>query len=504
MEQTIASPKADTGNRQQADISERPVVATLLASLAVIWRKIRARLWSVRNKLTSDITPTLDVEQIIAHLGIDRRAEEEGSRGIPPPGEDVLTGTQREIVAYFSSLRRRARRQAANDADKLRTALDDLKNSDSLANLRDVPASCEKSVIRYVADVEVQLNKAVELEHNERLHYDAFRQKHGLDRAAFFTRKAYRYFLVVPILILAVAFALTNSAGIFQSAAASVSMVWVVAVSVAAIVIPFALGNSIIRWVNHVSEFRNLIGLIGVAFSLAVIAAIALYANFHIAAGLANTDASNRTLLDTILASPMEVAYGIADWKSFAVLAMTGLLAMLLGYRSDDPYPGYGALQRRYYKARDARDELFVRLRRRINSMVDRSEAEIANICRDFKKKVRVSSSLVEKSDRAPLILKDFDAELEDACNVILERYRSANKAVRKIDLPLSFAEHVCFNPDSDTDALQIMNGRGQVTELQTTLAELEKEAELARQKLRDLNVRMINSISQPRESEGD
>jgi hypothetical protein len=355
-----------------------------------------------------------------------------------------------------------------------------------------------------VADVEARLHNVVEEEQSEKLHYDTFRQKNGLERLAQYSRTAYRNFVIVPALIVAVAFAMAYMAGMFAAGNSAVSAFWIAAVSVAAVVIPFMLGASVLRWINHVSGFRKFIGWIGAAVAVVVIAAIAYYADFHIAAVLASPDASNRYVLDAMLAAPLDVVSAIANWKGFALVVMTGLLAMLLAYHSDDPYPGYGAVQRRYYRARDARDGLFARLRRRINGLIDGSEAEIAGIRKDFKSKVRTFTGLVEKSERNPSTLREYDAELEDACNIVLDRYRAANAAVRQSEPPLSFAEYVCFNPDSETDTLQFVNGRGHVTELQTAVVELENEADLARQKLRDLNVRMINSISEPQVVDGD
>ena len=504
MEQTIATSKKGSGNRQTGDIGERPLLEAVLSSPAIVWEKVRAGIWSVETKLSSDVTLPLDVERISAHLGVVRRAEEEGNRDLPPSGEDVPTGTQREIIAYFSSLRRRARRQAANAAASLSGALDELQNSGSLAKLRDVPSGCENRILRLVADVETRLQNVVEEEQSEKLHYDKFRQKHGLHRVARYSGTAYRNFVIMPALIVAIASATAYMTGMFAGGNSAVSAVWIAAVSLAAVVVPFMLGGSVLRWINHVSGFNKLIGWVGGVIALVVIVAIAYYADFHIAAVLANPGASNRDVLDAMRAAPLDVVSVPANWKGFALVVMTGLLAMLLAYHSDDPYPGYGAVQRRYYRARDARDDLVARLRQRINGLIDRSEAEIDGIRKDFKSKVRTFTGLVEKAERIPSTLREYDAELEDACNIVLDRYRAANAAVRRSEPPLSFAEHVCFNPDGDTDTPQFVNGRDQVMELQTAVVELEKEADLARQKLRDLNVRMINSISEPQVVDGD
>lgn len=504
MEQTIAPSKKVSGNGQTGDIGERPILEAVLSLPAVVWQKVRAGIWNVETKLSSDVTRPLDVERITAHLGVVRRAKEEGNRDLPPSGEDVPTGTQREIIAYFSSLRRRARRQAANASASLLKDLDELQNIGSLAKLRDIPAGCENRILRHVADVETRLHNVVEQEQSEKLHYDTFRQKNSLDRVAQYSATAYRKVVIMPALIVAVAFALAYMSGMFAGGNSAVSAVWIAAVSVVAVVIPFMLGDSVLRWINYVDVFSNLIGWIGAAIALAVIAAIAYYADFYIAAVLANPEASNRDVFDALLATPLDVVSAIANWKGFALVVMTGLLAMLLAYHSDDPYPAYGAVQRRYYRARDARDDLIARLRQRVNGLIDGSEAEIAGICKDFKSKVRAFTSLVEKSERNPSMLREYDAELEDACNIVLDRYRAANAAARQSESPLSFAEYMCFNPDSEMDTPQLVNGKGHVTELQTAAAELEKEADLARQKLRDLNLRIINSISEPQVVDGD
>ena len=236
MEQTIAPSKKDNGNRQTGDIGERPILEAVLSSPAVVWEKVRAGIWSVETKLSSDVALPLDVERISAHLGVVRRAEEEGNRDLPPSGEDVPTGTQREIINHFSSLRRRARRQAATAAASLPSALDELQNSGSLAKLRDIPAGCENKILRLVADVETRLHNVVEEEQGEKLHYDTFRQKNGLHRLAQYSGIAYRNFVIVPALIVAIAFAMAYMAGMFAGGNSAVSAVWIAAVSVAAVV----------------------------------------------------------------------------------------------------------------------------------------------------------------------------------------------------------------------------------------------------------------------------
>ncbi|MDH3748722.1 MAG: YndM family protein [Gammaproteobacteria bacterium] len=504
MARTIASSEADTGNREIGGIAWRPILATISSFLAVVWQKIGAGFWGVRNKLSSDIAKPLDIERISRQLAVVKRAEEEGRRNLPPPGEEVPAGTQREIIAYFSNLRRRAQQQVAETAEKTSRALEQIHLSDSVAKLRDLPADCENQILRYVADFDSRLNNAVEREEKQKQHYDAFREKNGLDRVAHYPGAAYYYYLLVLVLIAAFAFALASIVVSDAGGTSGVSVAWIVTLSVAAVIVPFLFGDLLLRRINHVGGFNKFIGWIGTIVAVTTILGMAYYADFHIAAVLASPDASNRNVLDAMLVAPLDVVADVASWKIFGLVILTGLLAMLLGYRSDDLYPGYGAAQRAYYRSRDDRDDGYSRLRKRINVLVDEASAEVTSIIKGFKTKVRTYTRLVEKSKQNPSALNDYDVELEETCNIVLDRYRMANAATRQSDSPMSFSEHVCFNPDSGMDSSWHADNSSHVAQLQTAMVELENEANSARQNLRELNLRMINSMAEPQSAQAE
>ncbi|NNC58145.1 MAG: hypothetical protein HKO12_11330 [Woeseiaceae bacterium] len=498
MEQTLASPKTGAEKREIAGTASRPILAAVLSFLAAFWQKIRAGFWSVRNNLNSDITKPLDIERIAAQLAVVKRAEEDGIRDLPTSGEETPTGTQREIIAYFTNLRRRAKQQVTDTAEKSSRILEQIQPADVMGKIRDIPAGCENKILRYFADVESHLANTRDLAEKQKSHYDAFRQKNGLDRLAEYSAVARYSYLIVPVLIGAVAFALASMVKTRAGSEASVTMTWIVTVSAAAVIVPFMLGGSLLRWINDVRGFRRFIGRISAVAAFAAILVMAFYVDFHIDTVLANPDASNSDVVNAMLATPLDVVTNVVSWMGVGLVGLTGLLAMLLAYRSDDPYPGYGTVQRTYYKARDAHDEAASRLRKRINILIDSAESEIDTRVKGFKNKVRTYTRLVEKSQRFPSALNDYDLELEDACSMVLDRYRAANAAVRQSDSPASFAEHVCFNRDGEIAARQHSDGGSHVAELQTASVDLDNEANSARQKLRTLNLRMINSIAEP------
>jgi hypothetical protein len=253
-----------------------------------------------------------------------------------------------------------------------------------------------------------------------------------------------------------------------------------------------------LRAINHVSDFKKFRGWIGVIATVAATLAIAYYADFHIAAVLADPGASNRAVFEAMLAAPLDVISGIASWTIFGVFALMGLLAMFLGYRSDDTYPGYGAVQRSYYRARNELENVSLRLRKRINALADKAEAEVVGITRDYKARVRNYTRMMRKSQQFPSVLNDYDVDLEEACNNVLDRYRAANTAVRDSEAPMSFTEHVCFNTEVQMPSGRRSGSSNDVEGLQTSVIELENEAKLALQNVRGLNLQMINSVAEP------
>ena len=504
MEQTIAPPKSGTESREAIDNVWRPVIAAVISFLVSVWQKVRTVIWSVRDGLNSDIAKPLDVARISAHLGVVRRAQEEGRHNLPPTAEEATSGAQREIIAYFTNLRRRARKHVAEAAEKSRRLLERIRLSDTVARLRDIPSACENKILRRIADSDKHFLNAVEREQKQKRHYEAFREKHGLDRVASYPRVVVPYFLSVPVLIVIIAVALVRIIEASAVGDISAPLSWVVSVAAASVIVPFVIGDVWLRSINHVGRFRRFSGLVGAATAIAVTLGMAFYIDLHIASVLANPEASNRDVLDAMMAAPFHVVATVTNWNVFSLIVLSGLSSMLLAYRSDDPYPGYGAVQRTYHVAREAREQESARLRRRANGLVDSAEAEIDALARDFKNRVRAYTDLVEKSKQIPAALRDYDAELEDACNLVLDRYRVANMSARQSDAPMSFSEHVCFNPDTEIECDSLLEGNGHAAELQDAIAELDNEAALARQKLRTLNARMIDSISDPQAAELD
>src|SRR5690606_26052471 len=105
------------------------------------------------------------------------------------------------------NLHRRARQHANQAVGKANSTLDQIRDSEDFAKLRDIPDRLESRILRYVAEFESHLQHCAERERNQKRHYEAFRQTHKLERIANYPDVAYLYYLSVPFLIAAMTYA---------------------------------------------------------------------------------------------------------------------------------------------------------------------------------------------------------------------------------------------------------------------------------------------------------
>lgn len=496
MERTITTPGTLTENQDSENSSWRPAVNAVYSFLAEIGFRIRTVYRRVRKQVDSDILPPINVERITRQLRLIERATEDGRRNLPASDEEAPSAMQREVIAYFRDLRRSAHRQASVTLRAAKNAEQQLDDSDSLASLKEVPARYENQILRHVSDMSARLEYVRERELSQKKHYDAFREKNKLARVATYPDFPFLYNLVVPVLIVGLAIVLTNwiAPG---SDGRGLSTGWVLGISTAVILIPFVLGGLSLRAMQHVDDGKYFAGLTGIIAVIAITGMLALYADFYIAAVLGDTNASSRAFFDAMRTAPWEIFSGIASWTTFGLFGLTGLLAVFLGFRADDVYPGFGAVQRAYYRAREDRERIERRLRSRINAMIDEAVAEVTRMTHDYRTKFLNHTNLAHQAALCPTLLKEYDAELEDACNVVLDRYRAANLAARNTEAPFSFDEHICFNTDIRSTAALQESSAINFDLPKAALTTLESEADAVRKKLRSMNLHLIDSTTE-------
>ncbi len=442
-----------------------------------------------------DVNPTrpLNIERIAAMLSIDDRARKDAENELPPSHEERAGGTQREIIHYFRELQRKAYAKAAARREKLYELGENIDIAETRSRLREILPGCESEIRRLLAEARSELDLLEGIALRQCEHYDSFRERNDLQRVAAPGRPWLLSMTLVLGLIVAGAAAINYLAPADASGLLLGKEIFALVVSCVIVAVAYGIGASAFRSVNHVDASANLYGLLSGLFVLVFIAATAFSVAHYFAALSIDPQVTLQTVFNQALADPTSI--GI-DRLDIGAIALIGLLAFLAGYESDDRYPGYGAVQRAFYKARNAREHAFARLRKRINEEVDSRIDAIAEIALSQKVKLKQYARLINDATHDPEVLGSFDLALEDSCNILLDRYRACNRAVRTTDQPGSFAEHISFRSEGGAvTATPIERHEHKLKKLRDGSAEMDDEAVRLKQGLQDLNRQAVGAL---------
>lgn len=443
----------------------------------------------------SDLSSSIDIDSIADRLAVETRAREDGRNERPPTGDDALSGMQAEIIHYFRRMQAKAQDQLARLNQQAAKTADKIDVDDATARLADVPSRCHNEALRIRAEFQPLTVRLAERENQQRQYYRAFREQHKLERIASDTFSPFTNIAIVATLIIVTTFILSRFAVPGTEGLRSLSPGWALAIGVAAVIIPYAIGASVLRYVNHNdATLRSLAWLTAIA-AVVGIAGVVYASTYTLEFMAANPESAPGSIMAAMLNDPWSLVAHLGAWQQTSVLGGLSLIALFAGYRCDDPYPGYGQVQRDFYRARHQRERLMAKLRHRINAMVDSADNEVVGIAGRLRAALRRLGTIVEKAERVGARLPDYNSALEDGCNIVLDRYRHANLEARSTGRPQCFSEYVCFRTGDQTDGPAAGDGRHRFEAITARMAEFDKHVVSVRQKLRDLNSRSIHGF---------
>ena len=116
-----------------------------------------------------DLASPPDVDRLFVALEVEGRARLDGGNDLPPSSEEVISGTQKEIIDYHRRLQAQARAKVKKLARRLLTEARRFDPSEVVDRLRDIPSKCENKAERALADFNSRLtllHEQVEYEHD--------------------------------------------------------------------------------------------------------------------------------------------------------------------------------------------------------------------------------------------------------------------------------------------------------------------------------------------------
>jgi hypothetical protein len=412
------------------------------------------------------------IETARRKLRVDQKAADAGLDDNPKTASTALDANESEICTYFTGFARQ-RREACEvnlgrlQLDRKATAakIDLQQTKDSFARLL---TAIEPGLEKLKSDHAAVLYQAKESEGRALKHLRWFQQKHGLHyRAAAYPESQVYHFAIVAALALVEWISLAT----FYAEGSDFGLLGGVLIAMALSVVNISvaiLAGNLLRYVNHHSARRRRLALTAAASLYACFALVTLAAAHYRVATNDIAHAQPAVSTPGAVAVPPGVATDLDQWRAarlawqrfasnpvgfddvfswmLVVLAVVfGIFASYKGYGVDDPYPGYGELDRELKRRRAVYEAAKGEYSRLMDQIFDRTLQEQAHLLSEVKSNIEYYQQLSSRTDDQRRAFIRDAAEIQDACNIVLKGYRQTNLRVRVSPAPAYFNDTVTF-----------------------------------------------------------
>lgn len=431
-------------------------------------------------KRTTDIFAFLDVEKVAKEMQLEEVGAERGRNELPPSSAKGPDEVELRIEERINE----AKNTAYNNLeDQLQLFSVRLSNLDFQGQF----SSIEKVNSESLTDFKAEISKGRNELHSLRKEmYDTsrdlenFQKKHNLDRSAISTDGGTMY-LKVGLLIFFF-FLETVGNGILLSASNRAGIIGgiVEAVLFSGLNIIGTLLITLfgIRNIIHRSILRKLIGF----FFLLLYLAFALVLNL----GLAHYREISGNILDDInigvqaFLRATENPFGLEDIRSWLLFGGGLLLSVLTAIDAwflRDPYMGYQAVAKRRKEAVEKYKHMQADLIDELMELRDIHHEKIEEIIAQLSKRRNEYSEIIAHRAKMLSLFAQYQSHLETAANLLLQKYRDANRAERKTPAPKYFSDSYRLKRPKPSNT-----GVGELTDKEVAEAIKKAQAELSEQ----------------------
>jgi len=388
-----------------------------------------------------EVFPVLNVDRIAADLGLAQAGAKRGASEEPVTDLVTLDAIEARIVERIE-----AENNVAHGTllDELRTYKERLTSLDFEGRFSTIRQAAPAAVSEFRAEAAQGRDELHSLRRHLRdleMERDEFRSRHRLKRAAHWAAGGNLTLKIGILLVLFVFEVFLN--GVFLAKGSELGYLGGAAEALTFALFnigaSFLIGAVAVRQINHRNLFRKLFGLLAFVCYVSLVIALNLaLAHYREVSGALIADAGREVMM-RLRTAPLAIV-DVKSWLLFGLGVLCSLIAFADSLLIFDPYPGYGALEKRRGSAHDA---YIGRKNALIASLLDiRDNAieilEEAN--RDLAIRRSEHDSILESRSRLLRLFAAHQSHLDRVANALLAVYREANKNARKTPPPLRFA----------------------------------------------------------------
>jgi hypothetical protein len=388
-----------------------------------------------------EVFPTLKVDKLAADLDLVQVGTKRGAREEPAADSSAYDDVESRIIERIEAENNVAQ---GTLLDELRTYKERLTSLDFEGRFATIRQAAPAAVSEFRAEAAQGRDELHSLRRhlrdleNER---DEFQRRHRLKRTARWASGGNLTLKIGVLLALFVFEIFLN--GFFLAKGSDLGYLGGAAEAITFALlnvgVSFLIGVAGVRELNHRNLFRKLFGLIALAAYLALLVGLNLaLAHYREISGALISDAGRQVLVQ-LRTAPLAIA-DLKSWLLFGLGILCSLIAFADSFLIFDPYPGYGALEKRRGSAHDAYIRRKNDLIASLLDIRDKAVEILEEANRDLGVRRTEHDSILEGRARVLRLFAAHQTHLDRAANALLSTYREANKAARKTPSPPRFS----------------------------------------------------------------
>jgi hypothetical protein len=441
----------------------------------------------------------LDIQKVARELDLEAAGRANGEKSRTQEDSRTLDETEQRILEYIKREQRGSHGALHDQVQLYGERLAALDFEGALAVV-------ESSAIEAAAEFRVQARQGKDLLHSRRRDLqameqwrDTYQKQNGLKRPAIFPDAPLRWLKIGFLILLLAAEMAIN--GNFLARGSSLGLVGgaLEALSFATLNI---LGTAIIgffgiRQLTHRSFARKLVGIVSLCFyaAFAICLNLALAHYREVAGSGISLDVASQAVIGRLAEHPLTLAE-LKSWILFALGIGFSLAALIDVLGLDDPYPGYGRIERRLRALRDLFVETKAFVITSLAEIRDEATQAMNEARRDLGVRRNEFDAIADHRQRLVRLFKNHEDHLDETMNRLFAIYRSAYAAALERKPPGRFAVRVMLkrtpleeeirsleNPDKLYQAVDQARSR-----LAENLQVIHSEYEMAAKELQQLD----------------
>lgn len=383
----------------------------------------------------------IDISHVSSDLKLDELGKARGEKEEPKHGSSLPDEIETQIVERVEAEKKKAHSVLEDEMRSYSERLANLEFEQQISAIRQAMPAC---ISEFKAEIKTGLDDLSGPRDNyidayhERV---AFREANRLKRAARLSSGSMMFFKAALIVLLLIVESGLN--GVFLAKSSSQGLIGGVSEAIGFAFLNIGIALLFARFgvpeINHRNKLRVLFGLgsLGLYFASTVALNLALAHYRDVAEGL--TTGGGQIVMQRLLERPFQLD-DVMSWVLFGVGATFSIIAFLDGLFWTDPYPQYGAVQKRLEKRRieyaDTKRDLIDNL----SEVRENYGEQIEEISRDLSDRRGEYDAILSHRSRLVRLFDQHQSQLEVSCNTLMNVYREANRRTRTSRAPKRFS----------------------------------------------------------------